>query len=233
MTTEKPDMTTEKFEDRLLGELTQVVAERAAGSGSQAAPLAVRRSPFVRRPVLLGGLAAALATGVVVSAPLLQGDRAPAAWAVEESGDGRIEVTITAYEDAQGLEDRLEELGVPAEVDYLPSGQRCKEPRFEPAPKPSDLSKRIFVLGAISSEETHGKLILTFDRTILGPDDTLVIAGAKPSMTNLHPGRPPMTPGPAPRDGRGLGGAVKTDLPTIAIARGPVAPCEAVPAEED
>jgi hypothetical protein len=91
-------VSTQKFEDRLLGELKQIVLERAA---KRPGPVA-HRPAWRSRPVLVGAVAA-LAAGVVVGPPLLRADEASAAWAVTESDDGWITVTITEFKDADGL----------------------------------------------------------------------------------------------------------------------------------
>ncbi|GAA4218106.1 hypothetical protein FHR32_004698 [Streptosporangium album] len=83
-----------------------------------------------RRLVL--GLAAAvvLAAGAVVGPSLLEnGSGVPSSWAVAKAANGMVTIQVRDFRDAPGLKKRLEDIGVPAIVDYVPWGQRCREPR--------------------------------------------------------------------------------------------------------
>ncbi|MFC7648002.1 hypothetical protein ACFQX6_51675 [Streptosporangium lutulentum] len=91
------------------------------------------RSHGLRRPVM--GLAAAvvLAAGVVVGPSLLEGGRGVAAsYAVTKDSDGIVYITVRDFRDTVGLARRLKDLRVPAVVDYVPQGQKCREPRATP-----------------------------------------------------------------------------------------------------
>lgn len=109
------------FEDKLLTELREVVAERAAAP----APIAVRR----KRPRVLIGIAACLtlAAGTAVAVPILGGEQATSpAYAVTGRPDGTVRITIYRIEDDKGLEKALTAAGVDADVNYLPAGKVCR-----------------------------------------------------------------------------------------------------------
>jgi hypothetical protein len=110
---------------------------------------------------------------------------------------------------------------VPAEVDFLPLEETCREPRFEPAP-----ARELKLLGGMPVPMTVGAvadgpteleqslrrmLSFTVHAGDLRPGETLVITSRE---------------GPHPRAER-----PKTmTMVTIALAQGPVAPCDPVPA---
>lgn len=103
------------FEDRLLQELRQVVAERPAPAAGS------RRRPRRTRVALAGiGIAAA---AVAVAMITDNGAVTPSAYAVESRADGAVTVSIRSLSDAAGLERRLRAAGVPAVVDYVPASQ--------------------------------------------------------------------------------------------------------------
>lgn len=118
------------FEEWQLGELKQVVAQRAPAP-APAAP--APRMP--RRRLALVAAAAALAVGGVVGVPLLQGDNGSpaAAYTVAKNDDGTVRVRIYSFTDADGLERRLREAGANAVVDYTPSPQECQIDRGKDA----------------------------------------------------------------------------------------------------
>lgn len=99
-------MTLDHFEQSLLADLREHVAERGAGPAWSA-----RRSPRWRWVAVPAGAAVALAAAVMfILAPT-------AAYAVTESG-GEVVVTITRLDDAAGLERALAAHGITADVDY-------------------------------------------------------------------------------------------------------------------
>ena len=123
------DPPTAGFEDRLLGELRALVAERgvAEAEASTGTP-AWRRAP---RLALAGAaVTATVAAALIVSAG---GGDTSAAYAVEPQPEGMVSVEIRSLEDEKGLEEALGEVGIPASVTYLAAGTACKEPRFRPA----------------------------------------------------------------------------------------------------
>jgi hypothetical protein len=110
------------------GELTEAVRQRL--DREFGTPLGRdRRVPGRGRPgrrrVLLaaGAIAAAAAAAIVVPAVLPgqgAGSLVTAAWAVQHSQDGTIEVTFKQARDAAGLQRALRAEGVPAYVRYTP-----------------------------------------------------------------------------------------------------------------
>ncbi len=71
-----------------------------------------------------------LATGIVVGPGLLKdGPGVSPSYAVTKDSDGIVYVTVRDFRDAEGLTRQLKDLGVPAIVDYVPYGKKCREPR--------------------------------------------------------------------------------------------------------
>lgn len=98
----------DSFDRALLTELRQVAAEGA--------PAPARRT---RRKWAYAGSGVAAA---VVTAFGLSTLGSPAAYAVDEQGDGDVVITIRELDDADGLERALAEHGIEAEVDYDSEG---------------------------------------------------------------------------------------------------------------
>jgi hypothetical protein len=183
----RPDDRPDRFEERLLCELRSHVAARPAPASPRGRPLAARRT----RVALAGAGAAALAGGALAAAG---GGPTPAAAAYSVvPRDDTVTVTIRSLRDAAGLERRLEAAGVPAEVDYLPAGRTCREPRFQPAD------------GGPSSTQVSddGAMRFEIDRAGLRAGRTLVVTTS--------------------------GGGGVTGV-SVAVAQGPVGPCEPVAA---
>ncbi|MFE0154513.1 hypothetical protein ACFWY5_45755 [Nonomuraea sp. NPDC059007] len=90
---------------------------------------------WLQRPRFALGLAIAVtvaAAAVVVPSVLDDsGTYTSASWAVTKQADGVVWVKVTDFKDATGLSRQLKELGVPAIVDYVPEGDKCREPRAE------------------------------------------------------------------------------------------------------
>jgi hypothetical protein len=129
------------FEQRLLRELRQVVAEAPRLSPEPERPAAARSS-FGRRLslALAGGAAAAIAIAIT-GALSLGGGEPSKAWAVDRNPDGTVTVWIDSLSDAAGLQRKLNEAGVPALVQYLPPGKTCAGKALQPPP-PSPGAKR-------------------------------------------------------------------------------------------
>jgi len=118
-----PTRTPDRFEERLLAELRQIVAERPAPAPDHRA----RRARPARLAAAGGGVAVASAA---VAAVVVSGGTAPAAYAVDARPDGRVVVHVRSLRDAAGLQRELRAAGVPAVVDYAttaPDG--CAAPR--------------------------------------------------------------------------------------------------------
>ena len=104
-----------RFEDRLLDQLRQVVAERPAPAVAAAGP---RRRPRPSRLALAGVGVGAVAAAVIVAAT--SSDVTTSAYAVEPRADGSVTVHIHNLSDAAGLQSKLRAAGIPAVVDYVP-----------------------------------------------------------------------------------------------------------------
>ncbi|MBJ7332954.1 MAG: hypothetical protein JHC95_23875, partial [Solirubrobacteraceae bacterium] len=111
------------FEDRLLTELRQVVAERPSPANGAPAPRPRRR---MRLALPGAGIAVAAATAAAIVIAT-SGDGPETAYAVEPSSDGTISVTIHSPEDAAGLERQLRAAGVPADVRYGTGPVECSK----------------------------------------------------------------------------------------------------------
>lgn len=86
-----------------------------------------------RAPRLALGAAAAVAVVVAVLIFRSGGDPTPAAFAVEPQEGGGVTIKVYSLEDASGVEDALEDAGIPAQVTWLPPGMTCDETRFTPS----------------------------------------------------------------------------------------------------
>ncbi|HEX6354710.1 hypothetical protein [Actinophytocola sp.] len=150
-----------QFEQNLLTELREVVAEQAS-------------VPPPRRALLRGRLALTtagvglLAAGLLIGVPAMYGDRTSPAYAVTNNDDGTVTVMLNRLEDPEGLERELAAHGITAEVDFSPPGKQCRisPPRYEEQPQ-----VRSVVMGVADSNSSF----------TLWPADvegmTLVVAG--------------------------------------------------------
>lgn len=176
------DLTDGPLDARALTDLQRVTMTRPA-----------RRRPH-RRLVLAAAGVAALAVAATVSG-LGGGDPV---YAVTRNDDGTVVVKIVRFEDADGLEAAIEKYGVNAEVDYLPWGKICKQPRYTVAPTADQQA-------AIASSDETGDTILLRPGDF-GADETLVIVHSSSTQ-------------PA---------GVKVGSVLQLVAKGVVAPCEPV-----
>lgn len=223
----------------LLPDDATLKARRAALLDAVGASQATTASPAWRRVprLALGGavVAVAVAAALVVSAG---GDNPPAAFAVEPQEGGGVTIKVYSLEDASGLEEALEEAGIPSQVSWLPAGKACREPHYTPSEVKTALGGTIggitgggpgegwtigvmtteqyreqrqkYARGEISADEFHSSTgNFTFDPEEFRPGQSVVISGS-----------------PAPHDGDPEGGSIAT----MGVAEGPVAPCEPVPA---
>ncbi|MEO3889578.1 hypothetical protein [Nonomuraea sp. B5E05] len=103
------------FEEQLLMDLKTEIAARAD-----------RRRRLTRTRSVLG--VAGMAAVAAVALPLLTGTGTPA-YAVSTNTDGTISVQINEFRDADKLEGDLKEVGVRADVSYVPIGKQCEPGR--------------------------------------------------------------------------------------------------------
>jgi hypothetical protein len=194
------------FQERLLTELRAHVAERAA-RGAPEPPRPRRGHRRRTRLALAGGVAAvAIGTAIVVTG----GDGAPAAFAVESQDDGSVSVEIRGPGDGEKLERALADVGVPADVTYLPANQTCDRGRFTPATSDVPAGREMTggtVSGALA-QGGDGATTFTIAPGQVGQGETLVIVISRSD-----------TPG----DG-------SSSTVSMATAAGDVGPCEPVTA---
>ena len=195
------------FEERLLGELKTIVAQRSAdrpARGSAPARAFWRRSRLV-------SVTGALAIGAAVVVPLLGGgDSGSAAYAITSNDDGTVTVTIYEFSDADGLEQQLAEYGVPADVTYTPIGEHCQADRYELAPTQHQVNVDHGTATRVPLNVNDVELSFTLRPADFQPDETLVIVN---SLSADQIGSEP-------------GAAQLRQEANVATAIGPVEPCE-------
>jgi hypothetical protein len=231
----KEDRNRDGFEEKLLEDLKTVVAQRAAEQelSTETAPRSTSRR---RAPRLALGTAAVLAAAAGVLVFNSGSDNASKAFAVEPQDGGGVTINVYSPEDAAGLEGALGEAGIRSQVNWLPAGMTCREPRFTPSTAKSSMGGTIggmtvggpapamtigvmsaeqyserwreFQSGEISEDEFHGSTAnLSLDPAGFRPDQTVVISGSR-----------------GPYDGDPEGGFEAQ----FAIAEGPVEPCDPI-----
>lgn len=91
--------------------------------------------PAWRRRVPRLALGAVTAVALIAAVLILRagGDPTPAAFAVEPRQGGGVTIEIYSLEDAEGLEQALEDAGIRAQVTWLAPGMSCDETRFTPS----------------------------------------------------------------------------------------------------
>jgi hypothetical protein len=209
------------YQERLLTELRALAEQHAADAPPE--PTGKRGVTWRPKLVLTG-----IAGGACVASAAIAftgGDGGGStAYAVEPHDDGSVTVEINRLEDAAGLEEQLRAAGVPAEVDFLPLGRTCREPRFKPAaPRTLELFGGLSIpvtIGAVATGPTglERHLVDAVSFTLqtgttgdLRAGETLVIT----SRQGTHPRAEPSQ--------------TMTSI-TLAIASGDVAPCDPVEA---
>jgi hypothetical protein len=174
------------FEQRLLDELKRIVVERPSFASLPAAPADHLRARFGwrRKLMLAGAIAAASALAVTAGLPFVDGGGVPtavgpsAAYAVTANDNGTVTVEINALREAEGLERKLRQAGVPAVVRYLPPGNACSEGTFMLI-RPGGPEA-----GAIQMSE-DGSMRFEIDKSALQPGQKLFIYSV-----DRAPGRP-------------------------------------------
>ncbi|MEU6427044.1 hypothetical protein ABZ860_14215 [Microbispora sp. NPDC046973] len=107
--------------------LAAVTAEPRGGADAVRAR-SRRRGP---KRLALGLAAAAVAAAGIVVGPslLVEGALTTPSYAVTKDADGVVWVKVRDFRDIAGLTKQLRDLGVPAVVDHVPAGKKCREPR--------------------------------------------------------------------------------------------------------
>jgi hypothetical protein len=158
------------------------------------------RPPRIARPGRRIALAATGIAALAAAAVVVDFGESPA-FAVERNDDGTVTVQIERFEDADGIEAAIERYGVNAEVDYLPWGKTCRQPRYTVAPTADQQAAT-----PVADSSSDGvQLSIVLRPGDFAADETLVIV-----HSNLDTGA----------------GEVASMLHLI--AKGPVAVCEPV-----
>ncbi len=194
----------DSFEARLLTELRQHVLE--SQSVDTVPEKRARRSKGPRLVV-----ASAAAILLIVAVLLAPGPGSSPAYSVAEGNAGEIRVEINRPEDADGLEQALEESGIAADITYLPQLQVCEPGRYSVVDRPgtamiSVAERSISVSlppGTIREGETF---VLAWSVVPLEADDTRLPVGVVDGFRTT----------------------VEFD-----IATGPVAPCNPINRQQD
>ncbi|MFF4773898.1 hypothetical protein ACFY05_13665 [Microtetraspora fusca] len=115
----------ETFEDRLLAELKTEIAARRQARPAPAGRRTIGRRFFAAAGVL--GVAAATAVAV----PVVIGSGTPA-YALTKNPDGSINLKIHELRDPDQVEKDLADMGITADITYLPLGKWCGNLRVTP-----------------------------------------------------------------------------------------------------
>jgi len=231
-----PDEATLKARRRAL-----VDAVAQGGPGRRPGRAWRRRGPRLALGAVMAIAAAAVA--LIVSAG---GNNPPPAFAVEPQEGGGVRIKVYSLEDASGLERALAQAGIRSQVNWLPAGTVCRhEPHYTPSivhlpgggsfsgfegsgpGRPMTISVATtkqaresfgrYRRGEISEEELAN---VTLDPRAFRPDQSVVLTGSP-----TPPGSVPLGV-PAPIGAGPEGGSVSS----VAVAEGPVEPCDPVPA---
>lgn len=222
------------FEEKLLDELKTVVARR--GAEQEVSTGSAPRSPGRRRAPRLALAAAGLAAAAAVLVFSSGGGNTSKAFAVEPQPGGGVTIKIYSPEDPAGLEGALAEAGIRSQVTWLPAGTTCREPHFTQSSTKTSAGGSIggltmggpgeaMTIGVMSSEQwqerwrehTRGEISddeyfsstpnISLDPASFRADQTVVISGSR----GAYGGDPE--------------GGFEVQL---AVAEGPVQPCEPV-----
>jgi hypothetical protein len=151
-----------QFEQNLLTELREVVAERTA----------VPQPRPRKRLVLAAAAGGLLAAGLVLGLPALNGDQTSAAYAVATNDDGTITITVNRLEDPEGLERELAAHGITADVIFAPPDKMCYH-----APRPASLVEAFVGVTrndedtiTLQSADLEGRTLVVESRRLTTPD---------------------------------------------------------------
>ena len=216
-------MTQTQFEDRLLAELRELVANRP-GPAAAVRPAGRRRRPT---RLVVGSVAAtAGVAGLVLAATW--SDQVTPAFAVDRQPDGSVTVTVKRLSDAQGLERQLRAAGIPAVVNYAPEGKGCRGPGT-PARVRGLGPVHAGVAGSAAPGQPAtfhlsrkmvpaGETLVMTARGANGPASVgvAVVKGRVSSCTPVDVGAPPPGGGLS-TGGRGYGVSSGTDSPSLHV----------------
>ncbi|WP_433531785.1 hypothetical protein ACQPYA_06780 [Micromonospora sp. CA-263727] len=223
-----------RFEERLLTELKTVVAARHAAA---ATPTAYRPAPWwFGWRARLAALGAAVATAAVALPLALNITHPPqasttpgsaqqamssVAYTVDVEADGSVTVRINQMRDAEGLERRLAEAGIPAKVDYVPAGKVCtNQPRYTHAPESRATEARSSIHTPMPSNEA--RLVVDFVDEIAVQDPGVTVFAVKPGV--LRDGETLVLE--LSMAGNASSGTATGVVVGYGVAQGPVRPCE-------
>jgi hypothetical protein len=212
----------------------------AVGPGGQSP----RSAPGRRRrgPRLALGAATALAAIAVVLIVSAGDDDSSRAFAVEPQRGGGVTIKIYSLEDASGLEEALEQAGIRSQVTWLPAGTVCREPHYTPSvvhlPGGGSFGGTEMggpggplTIGVGSAQRSRESLRESFRRYRRGEISQDEMRNLVPNINldpkAFHPDQSVVLSGtPVPYGGDPEGGSIAK----IGVAKGPVEPCEPVPA---
>ncbi|HSC22039.1 MAG TPA: hypothetical protein VLC07_09955, partial [Solirubrobacterales bacterium] len=189
-----------------------------------------------RAPRLAFGATAVCAAAAAIVAFNPGSDGTSKAFAVEAQDGGGVTISVYSAEESAGLEGAFAKAGIQSQVTWLPAGMTCREPRFTPSSARTSGGGTIgemtlagpgqaMTIGVMSHEQwdelwsrhTNGEISdddyyastgnVSLDPAALRPDQTVVIFGSR---------------GPYAGDPEG---GFEAEL---AIAEGPVEPCDPV-----
>lgn len=224
------------FEQRLLTQLKSVVAERGAEE-ALAGEATTSGGHWGRGPRL--ALGAGVAVVGAVAAVLVVGgggDNTSKAFAVEPQDGGGVTIKIHSLEDASGLQQALEEAGIPAQVTWLPAEMACREPHYTTSTVQTALGGSVggfdeagpgeaLTIGVLSAEQ-YRERFQEFNKGEISPDEFHAMTGSVTlDPASFSPGQSVVLSGaPGPYLGDPEGGFEAH----VGIAEGPVEPCDPV-----
>lgn len=193
----------DSFESRLLTRLREHVETTSPATGRAGERFGPRRT---RGRLVWTALAvASVATAVVVVVP---GIGAEPAYSVQEGNSGEIEVEVNRIEDAEGLEAALADVGVTAEITYVPGGRQCERDGLDGVARADR---------GISLELGSDRFIISLAPGTVRDDETLVVDVSVEHLPDE----------PANEDGLSTSGGTRSWV-DARIVQGAVAPCRVV-----
>ncbi|MFF0867133.1 hypothetical protein ACFYUV_35590 [Nonomuraea sp. NPDC003560] len=103
--------------------------ERAYPSPAISAAAARHGPSPLRRRLLAGATAAGIAAAALIAVPVVSGSQS-VAYAVVTRSDGTVQVTVREFRDPEGLEAKLRDEGIVADVTFTEANKQCAPGRF-------------------------------------------------------------------------------------------------------